>query len=237
VDEIVRKGDLAIDIGASQGVYTARLSQLVGRKGRVIAFEPNPENYRELAAVTAGLPNVVAHPVGLSDSAKEVELHIPIVAGERQLGLGSVTVAGGRTGLEHEAVPVSVETLDAVVTPDMGPVAFVKCDVEGHEFAVLRGAEATLRRSRPPILIEIEQRHQDGDIQRTFDFLAGLGYVGYSLQRTGLRPLSEFHVERDQLQFVRPDFEVMPSPDYIHNFLFVTPGTDVARLLESKAER
>jgi FkbM family methyltransferase len=237
VDELVRRGDLVIDIGASQGVYAARLSQLVGRRGRVIAFEPNPENFRGLEAVTGALPNVEAHPMGLSDSAKEVELHIPIIAGERQLGLGAVSVAGRRTSLEHEAVPVSLETLDAVVPPDMGQVAFVKCDVEGHEFAVLRGAEATLRRSRPPILIEIEQRHQDGDIQRTFDYLGELGYVGYSLHRGGVRPLSEFRVDRDQLEFLRPDFEVMPSPDYVHNFLFATPETDVARLLESKPAR
>jgi FkbM family methyltransferase len=233
VDELVGKGDVVLDVGADHGLYTARLSQLVGRKGRVLAFEPNPESFRHLEELAAARPNVTARATGLSDSAGEVRLHIPIVDGERLPGLGSVSVAERKSGLEHEAVAVRVETLDSAVPADLGAVAFMKCDVEGHEFPVLRGAERTLRRSLPAILIEIEQRHQDEDVQRTFDFLADLGYSGYALHADGLRPLDEFDVERDQLAFLGPEFEVVPSPDYVHNFLFVSPGTEVGRLLGS----
>jgi hypothetical protein len=74
----------------------------------------------------------------------------------------------------------------------------MKCDVEGHELAVLRGAEQTLRRCLPTILIEIEQRHQGGDIRETFAFLTDLGYGGHFLRDRDLCALEEFDLDRDQ---------------------------------------
>ena len=91
---------------------------------------------------------------------------------------------------------------------------------------------AILRRRMPPLLIEIEQRHQDGDIHRTFDLLVALGYLGYCLRPDGLRPLDEFDLARDQLAYLTGEFMpgVMPA-GYVHDFLFVPPGRDVTELL------
>ena len=124
-----------------------------------------------------------------------------------------------------------VARLDSVLA-DAGPVGLIKCDVEGHELAVLRGAEGVLRGSRPALLVEIEERHPDADVQATFDYLLGLGYAGYAVHADGLRPLDEFDIERDQLAFLGEDF--IPygvERGYVYDFLFVRPGTDVARLL------
>jgi FkbM family methyltransferase len=41
----IKEGDIVVDIGANQGQYTIFLSKLVGQKGKVYAFEPDPRNF------------------------------------------------------------------------------------------------------------------------------------------------------------------------------------------------
>src|SRR5580698_10220999 len=55
--EWVRVGDWVVDIGANVGHYTLELSSLVGRTGRVFAFEPIPETFELLAAHAARCEN------------------------------------------------------------------------------------------------------------------------------------------------------------------------------------
>jgi hypothetical protein len=105
--------------------------------------------------------------------------------------------------------------------------------VEGHELAVFRGGEATLRRLRPPVLVEIEQRHGGADVEATVAYMEGLGYSSYVLHRNGIRPGREFDVERDQLAVLEREpasGSTMP-PDYLNEFLFVPAGVDVSHLL------
>jgi FkbM family methyltransferase len=232
LEKMVDPGDVVIDIGAEEGFYAMRLSQLVGRRGRVYAFEPNPLAFRRLEAVTASRRNLSAHPVALSDHAGKAELHIPVVNGQDRYGLGSISVPAARADVPHRVLQVTLVRLDTVLSDESRPVAFIKCDVEGHEFAVLRGGEETLRRWLPRLFVEIEQRHQDAEIQRTFDFLIRLGYTGYALHQDCLRPLEEFSVERDQLAFLGPEFEEIPPPGYVHNFLFVPPTPEVSQRLQ-----
>jgi hypothetical protein len=102
---------------------------------------------------------------------------------------------------------------------------------------VLRGGDSLLRRDRPAILVEIEQRHQETDIQHTFDYLAGLGYVGYALRIGGLRPIAEFNVHHDQLGLLPQSFVTEASAiprGYVNDFVFVRPGVDVTQLLASQ---
>jgi len=146
--------------------------------------------------------------------------------------MASLSVPRNRTDAAHETISVEVRRLDDVLEPDAKrAVAFVKCDVEGHELRVLRGAEAVLA-GQPAILIEVEQRHQDAPIDAVFDHLAACGYDGYVVRDGGLRPLAEFDVGRDQLAFLRPHaiFSAAPA-GYLHNFLFVAAGTDVSGLM------
>jgi FkbM family methyltransferase len=222
-----------VDIGASWGLYGWQLARLVGPRGHVHAVEPNPGAARSLAAVRGRRANFTVHAVALSDQPGQAELHIPVVEGRGFDELGSLAVPRDRTPVEHRRVAVPVRRLDDLLPSAGPPVAFLKCDVEGHERAVLRGAERTLRRSRPAILIEVEQRHQTGGpIVETFEHLRRLGYVGYAVHETGVRPLDEFDVERDQRAWLGTGFMPYAMPAaYVHDFLFVRPGADVGALL------
>jgi hypothetical protein len=129
----------------------------------------------------------------------------------------------------HQTIQIERRRLDDL---RFERIDFIKCDVEGHELALFRGGEATLRTLLPPVLVEIEQRHAGADVEATLAYLEGLGYSGYTVHRDGLRPAAEFDVERDQLALLErvPVSAWMMPPEYINDFLFVPTGVDLVRL-------
>jgi len=218
LSRFVRPGDVVIDIGANRGVYTYRLEQLVGRHGAVHAFEPVPVNVRTLTRLFDGRHNVVVYPMALSDHSGTSEIHVPVYRGNQIDALASLV----SPSVPHDSVPVRLSTLDDIMSSCHQAVSFVKCDVEGAELSVLKGAEGVLRQHRPSLLIEIEQRHQRTDIHETFDYLSNLGYAGYFIDSCTLRPITEFDVHQHQLRFLQDEFMPYGVPKgYISDFVFV----------------
>jgi len=145
--ELVRPGDWVLDIGANVGQYTLRFSELVGRDGRVIAFEPVAETFEILAAMArrARHRNITLLNVAVSERAGEVRLRVPA----NQDGLpdyfqSCVSPDGGQTAL--------AAALDDYQFPHA--IALVKIDVERHEVAVIRGMRKLIERDRPALIIE-----------------------------------------------------------------------------------
>ncbi|MFZ2449501.1 MAG: FkbM family methyltransferase [Methylovulum miyakonense] len=194
----------AIDIGANIGLYSYYLSKICDR---VEAFEPNPTCLRVLQNYNA--KNVFTHNVGLSSNIGVLELHIPIVDGKEMLGHATVN----SINTEHLSMKIPIKTLDEY---EFDQVSFVKIDVEGHELDVIKGAQQTLLREKPNLLIEIEQRHLDYPMSRIFDKLGQIGYSGYFLYEAVLRPLAEFSYEIHQ----KAALEVDSTRKYVNNFIF-----------------
>lgn len=229
---LVPAGSVAIDVGANRGVYTYLLSARVGPLGRVHSVEPYPGNVARLRVLARRRGNITFHPVAVSDAAGEATLHVPVHDGKH---IHALSTLGSVRGTGHEDFQIPVRTLDELLVGERGRITLLKCDVEGHEDLVLRGATATLREHMPAIVIEIEQRHRKDPIHDTFSHLLGLGYVGYFLASSGLRPLSEFDVEIHQLSSLTADFVAYDMPDgYVNDFLFVRPGTDLGRLVSKQ---
>jgi FkbM family methyltransferase len=84
--------------------------------------------------------------------------------------------------------------------PEARPVALIKCDVEGHELDVFRGAHNVLSRDRPRLLFECEARHdRSRSIHDVFTYLLELGYRGSFFWRGERRELGEFDVAMHQV--------------------------------------
>jgi FkbM family methyltransferase len=194
----------AVDVGANRGIFAYALS-LHARS--VTAYEPNPllaERIRRL-----GLSHVEVRQKALSNTIGEAELTIPLVDG-RHLDTRASFHLGDAPG---ERIRVPLARLDDEGLKDVG---FIKIDVEGHEEDVLRGATTLIRRDRPSLLVEIEQRFTTRDIRDMFRFIESLGYRGAFLSTTGLVPLAQFDVENHQTRFL-PD---VLHADYVNNFVF-----------------
>jgi hypothetical protein len=78
---------------------------------------------------------------------------------------------------------VETTTLDQEIEARITPtdsIALINIDAEGHEFAVLKGAEALLASHRPALLIEIEYRH-GASVEAVFDWLKARSFSPYAL--------------------------------------------------------
>ena len=229
---LARPATVAIDVGANIGVFTYLLSRLVGPSGRVHAIEPDPVSVARLKRMQRALHNVTVHPIAASDQNGSATLHVPLLQSKRIGALASLSRPREGAAAEYDDVSIQVEPLDSILSAADGVVEFIKIDVEGHEMGVLRGAEATLRRSLPSMLIEIEQRHSQVPIKSTFAHLMGLGYMGYGVGARGLTPIEAFDLQRDQLAFVGAGFLPAGMPaEYVHDFVFVRPDVDVRPLI------
>jgi len=134
-------GDVAVDVGANIGYMTMALALSAGPEGRVCCFEPNPDLIPILRMNVANWSSLQLAPIqiktiALSDRNGEGVLGFPDdYAGNK--GLASLE-------LKNAGVPVSVRRLDAL--EEAGNIGIMKIDVEGHEAAVLSGAEKLLSR-------------------------------------------------------------------------------------------
>jgi FkbM family methyltransferase len=170
----LKKGDVAMDIGAHKGGYTFWMRQLVGSSGRVIAFEPQKAG-AELLHQLFQQPNVIIEQIALSDTETTTTLFI-------QPQANRVSFEASLVNKYPDAVPqeVSSTTLDIYLSRHRIIPAFIKIDVEGHERAVLEGGRQILYQHHPVLLVEAEERHTGKEgLQELFQFLKSLGYNGY----------------------------------------------------------
>jgi FkbM family methyltransferase len=155
VERLLRPGMTVLDIGAHHGLYTLLASKRVGRRGRVIAFEPSPRELRRLAKHVRlnRCRNVDVESCALGNAPGDAELFL--VDGFRDWGnsLRPPAVAEPTS-----KVNVAVRRLDDVLAElRVQRVDFIKLDAEGGELAILQGAHKLLQTApRPAILAEVE---------------------------------------------------------------------------------
>lgn len=148
------KGSVALDIGAHIGVHSLMLSKAVGKKGKVYSFEPQLKIYHELLANLQlnKVKNVSTFNLCISDSNKE--LYLTEVKPQNEGATQVVNAEDSRATQKVQAITVDSLCLDRV--------DLMKIDVENHELQVLLGAEATIKRHRPTIVLEIWADHYFG---------------------------------------------------------------------------
>jgi FkbM family methyltransferase len=222
----VNWGELALDVGSNLGTYAYELGRL---SGRTIAFEPNPALARFVRSLR--LYGVEIRETALSSRDETADLLVPQMDkahGAASLRKDAAVAMGG--AVAH--VPVQTQRLDSIA---LDPVHFIKIDVEGFEEEVLDGARETIKRDKPTLLIEIEERFNAGGVSRVAASLAQHGYTGHFFLRSDWRPIAEFDIDLHQRAFVTAlrSFEghMRREVQYINNFLFLPAGKSVPAAL------
>jgi FkbM family methyltransferase len=187
------KEKAAIDVGANIGTISYYLSKY-SRENH--AFEINPAIADKLRR--ARLANTKVYEIGLSDSRRTASLRVPLAGFGPVFGNATIEASNnldGRAVAEHE-VPVAM--LDDFELKDVG---IIKIDVEGHELAVLRGAQKTLERERPSLIVEIVERMNGKAFAEIARLTSDLSYDCYKLAGNRLLPASSIEDKRGDNDF------------------------------------
>ncbi len=196
------------DIGANTGYYS--ILSAYTHNAHVAAFEPVPAHIaclQESRKLNRLEEHIRTFTCGLGDHAEEKVLYLG--------GSGSSFNQQFLGKPDAESTRVSVETLDAVVNREqLARPDFIKIDVEGFEYSVLRGAQTVLRDSKPVLFIEISsslrsigREFQNEEYTETFSLLSTMGYLPYKLVDSILKP-HDPHA---------------PQGEGIHMYLFLHP--------------
>ncbi|MFC1692656.1 FkbM family methyltransferase [Candidatus Latescibacterota bacterium] len=180
----LNKGDIAVDIGANGADWTYHLHQCVGREGRVYAFEANPY-YAMATDITIKLmrlKGVRFFPFGLSDKDECVVLRVTDSKGNRLSGQGYVDK---NADINEKGIEViNLKRLDSLSPnyPEILNTALIKCDVEGFEIFVFKGANKIIENSRPIIILEVGNYEKHGYSSRDiFNFFVKMEYSPYAM--------------------------------------------------------
>ena len=170
---ILTPGSIFIDCGAHIGYYSLLAATLVGVKGHVYSFEPATSNY-DLLIVNVTKNNYSDIVTTYSVALGEAEAESPLFLDGGNSGGHSLDGENVLQAADSLAVPL--KRLDAAVGDRA--VDVLKCNTQGAEGLVLKGAEALLQRQKPTLMIEWWPwglRNLGGDAALA-SYLTGLGY-------------------------------------------------------------
>lgn len=202
-----------VDIGANRGDWTARARAILGRlgkRGMIYAFEPTQSTYTFLTKRFEADDCVKLNRIAVSENDGESEF---FVIGELA-GTNSLHDTQG-------AIAEKVQTQrfdDFLAAERLEKILFVKCDTEGHDMSVLRGAEKSLASGSIEVW-QFEYNHRwianHAMLKDVFDLLEGKPYRLGKLCPNGIEIYEKWHPELDRF------FEA--------NYVLVRNGSSVAK--------
>jgi FkbM family methyltransferase len=199
---LLDEGQTMVDVGTHFGYEALLGCRLVGSKGRIVCFEPSPATFSLAKKNLLRFPQVELYQKGVGDQPATLRLqHRPI--------WDSAFNSFSTEQWKGDYVHVPVTTLDLALAKRSRPIDFIKCDAEGFEMAVLKGAHRLLLDDAPIMVLEGDMPTAEGrntDRSRELaDRLSAYGYQAYNFDFTDkllLGPLDSFPVHHANVAFV-----------------------------------
>tara|TARA_Y100001978_G_C23645085_1_gene410312 strand:- start:357 stop:1118 length:762 start_codon:yes stop_codon:yes gene_type:complete len=203
-----------LDVGANVGIYSFHFRNIFTN---IDAFEPLRDISYRLSAIQNDLLKV--HNIGISNCRGELQLFIPYYNGNKAPAWASLEKRKGKCELRT----ITVKTIDDYNFQD---VDLIKIDVEGHEESVIAGAHKTIKKTMPILIVEIEQRHIEKEINKVFLSILNLNYDGFFIDSGNLVSIDQFSYHKHQ----KPFLEDVNNKKYVNNFIFL-PNNSVNQTL------
>lgn len=176
---LVRPGDVAIDIGANLGYYSRIISGLIGSAGKVYAVEPVEPVLEVLAHNLRRCRNVEILPYALGRENRTVVMINDSARYTGYLGTGQ-----NRVPEEDETPNIQAETYEVEMRrgselfAGLARLDFIKCDIEGYETVVIPEMAGIIERHLPIVLLETGGANR----RPMIELFRNLGYAGYVLR-------------------------------------------------------
>lgn len=202
----IKKGDIVLDIGAHIGYYTLIFAKLVGEKGRIFAFEPDPDNFDLLSKnITANkYQNVTLVRKGVLNKNGKAKLYLS------QDNTGDHRIYDHRDS--RKSIEIETIRLDDYFKNYKGRIDFIKMDIEGVEGSAIQGMFNLLNRNKDlKILTEFwphALKEFGTDPEEYLKLLTGLGFKLYDINQKKMKPFS-----------IQELLERYPSEQFVHTNL------------------
>ena len=163
-----KNGDIVIDVGAHIGPYTLKASKWVGLNGKVVAIEASPDNFDILNRNIQlnKLTNVIALNYAAYSKQDKIKLYLPSKE-EKSSYTKYNTIMTERVHNEKKFVEIDANTLDYLLQSNgiKHEVNWIKIDVEGAEYEVLKGAKNIISKSNNiSLLVEIHNLSENTNL-------------------------------------------------------------------------
>ena len=175
-------GSVVLDIGGHFGYFSKEFARLYNGTCSIHTFEPTTYNYSVLEKVSAKYKNIKINNFALSESEGEVVINIPVKK-QGKIGPG-LAHFGDETSRDYISETIKTVTLDQYVeSHGLTRLDFIKCDVEGAELLVFKGAQESLKKFKPVVFAEIvaEITERMGyEPNELINIFLELGYTAYT---------------------------------------------------------
>ena len=171
MEEKIKVGNITVDVGANIGLHTLNMARIVGNTGRVFAFEPDPSNFEilEKNVKINNYQNIILEQKAVGDKHGRTTLYQSDNPGMHRIFPQTKQAKG--------QVQVELTSLDKYFIDSnlANKINFIKIDVEGFEFSVLKGMKNILKNNKKiKILFE---NMQINTIQAGFTPIKVLNYL------------------------------------------------------------
>jgi FkbM family methyltransferase len=180
IQEVLRPGMHALDVGGNIGYYALLEASIVGRHGRVLVLEPAPKNFERLKrniALNRLSDRIVAFNFAAGDADGYEKMYLGILDNMHCL------MKYPNDHRYRGSIVVETVKLDHFLA-GRRKIDFLRMDLEGYECQVLEGMKEIIERDRPSLLIEM---HPTGDIDPdprytpSIEYLIQMGYQARSV--------------------------------------------------------
>ena len=150
----ISKGDIVVDVGASIGYYSLILARAVGKEGHVFAFEPRPERFELLQKNVEinGYDNITIEQMAVLDQNGETDFYY---SKNQKTGFKLEVSEKEKEMISEKATTKTVRLEDYFKEREIqNKIKFIKSDVDGPEFAVLKSAGCILQNKDLKVFFE-----------------------------------------------------------------------------------
>jgi FkbM family methyltransferase len=216
IADLLRPGDVFIDVGANSGFFTLLAAKRVGASGQVHSFEPLPVMRQRLQENLAlnGFQNVTLHDVALSNARGEVTFY---EGPQGHKGISSLRpISQAANTLRIQTLPMD-DLLAAIPS-----IRLIKIDVEGAEQLVVEGMWQLLSKHRPFLILEVTDEYLKPfghDAVGLCSLLCASGYRIFHITSNGPREISP-----SQAGSMASQYNALFSPEPLPASIAATAG-------------
>jgi len=194
------------DIGAHHGFYTLLSNRLIGNnEGKVHSFEPTDTHFSILKKNVVAKKNIFANKIALCDT-KGKKMFYENIRGKSTIEKDFFKNVGNSNPRDFRSIEVVCTTLDDYCYKNNVKPTFIKIDVEGGEYQVLRGGKKILNGCNPVIAMEVwGEPYDNRNHVRAMNFLLKNKYKPFKLNLDGTIKLLDVALDESFLKNLGSD--------------------------------